>query len=387
MANEKEVEKKPEKKPEKKKIIQYIENIKKVDVKHLVKVFTLIWGLVLIVLMTITNVGINKDFNFIDWLGRSLIIFGIMVFGLLMGETSGKDKQMKKPDGLYQRNLKQYDDFNHFLSENGEIIYFNQFYSWLLPQELVEKKIEYLIVMGVEPKKAEKIVKYCSKRDLGALKEHILEVKDENGKVVTVIRQLEEYEIEPVTEILDGKILLNAANANYFLSAFEEGKINSRLVEEGRAYEKERGRNRRTNRAIKITTSLAISLGWGVLTVYDFASGEDTQAWVNLVSRITALFTSFFSGWLSSVIDVKLQAQIIESKYKMLVLFHTYLVKRIFIPKSEEELVKEELKAYHEAQEEAKKNIVEPETAPSIEQKEENKPLEIGEISSSVITL
>ena len=113
---------------------KFIESLKRVDLKHATKVFTLIWGLILIVVMTITNLGFNEKFNLIQWLSNSLIIFGILVFGLFMGETSGSDKQMQKEDGLYQKSLKQYEKYNEEIS--GELIYFGQWYSWFLPQEI-----------------------------------------------------------------------------------------------------------------------------------------------------------------------------------------------------------------------------------------------------------
>lgn len=338
-----------------------IENLKKADIKHLAKVFTLIWGLVLIVLMTITNVGLERNFDWITWLSNSLIIFGIMVFGLFMGETSGQDKQMQKEGGLYQEALQKYNTYNESIS--SELIHFNQFYSWLLPQELKQKKLDYLIANDVDPVKAQKIIKHCSKSDLDALCEHIFEITDEHGNVIDGIRKLEEHEIEPVRDVLSGVIRLNAASANYFLTAFADSRVNHRMVEEGKFLQRERGRNKKFNRTIKIVSSLGISLVWGLLTVYDFISGDDTQAWVNLISRITALFTSFFSGWLSSVVDVKLQARILENKYKVLKLFHECLEQKLFDPRTEEQIIRDELKKYKEKKEQdAKMFVVHPTT-------------------------
>ncbi len=336
-----------------------LENIKKIDLKQLVKGFTLIWGFALIILMTITNIGLDKNFSWINWASNALIIFGIMVFGLLMGESSGKDRQMAKQGGLYQTSLKKYEDFNRTISE--ELIYFNQFYSWLLPQEIRSKKTDYLIALGVEPSKAEKIVKYCSYSDLKELKEHVFAVKDNKGNTITLIRKLEEHEIDPVEDVLKGKVKLNAANASYFLTAFTDSKVDDRITEEGKSLNKERKVNRFTNRTLKIVSSLIISLVWGLLTVSDFISGNDSQAWVNLVSRISALFTSFFSGWVSSVVDIKLQARILENKYKVLQYFHNCLMRKMFIPKLEEELAQEEYDNYLKEQEEAKKNVIFPE--------------------------
>jgi len=161
--------------------------------------------------------------------------------------------------------------------------------------------------------------------------------------------------------ILSCKVKLNSANASYFLTAFTDSKVDDRITEEGKTLNKERKVNRFTNRTLKIVSSLIISLVWGLLTVSDFISGNDSQAWVNLVSRISALFTSFFSGWVSSVIDIKLQARILENKFKVLQYFHNCLMRKMFVPKLEEELAQEEYDNYLKEQEEAKKNIIFPE--------------------------
>lgn len=329
---------------------KFIESLKRVDLKHATKVFTLIWGLILIVIMTITNLGFNEKFNLIQWLSNSLIIFGILVFGLFMGETSGSDKQMQKEDGLYQISLRKYEKYNEEISE--ELVYFGQWYSWFLPQEIEGKKVDYLIMCGVDPAKSKKIVKYCTKKDIEELKNHVFEVLDEDGKRITVIRQLEEHEIEPVTEVLSGVVKLHSSNANYFLTAFSESGVGDRITEEGYSLQQLRKSSKRMSRIIKIGSSLGISLIWGLLTVNDFINGNDTQAWVNLVSRISALFTSFFSGWMSSVKDVKIQARILINKYKVLKMFHIHYTKKIFMAKSDDEIADEELKAYNKKKEE-----------------------------------
>lgn len=340
---------------QKKKKNKFVEALKRIDLKHATKVFTLIWGLILIVVMTITNLGFNEKFNLIQWLSNSLIIFGILVFGLFMGETSGSDKQMQKEDGLYQVSLKKYEKYNEEIS--GELIYFGQWYSWFLPQEIEGKKVDYLIMCGVDPAKAKKIVQYCSKKDIEELKNHVFEVLDDDGKRIAIIRQLEEHEIEPVTEVLSGVVRLHSSNANYFLTAFAEVGVGDRITEEGYSLQALRKSSKRMSRLIKIGSSLGISLIWGLLTVNDFIKGDDTQAWVNLVSRVSALFTSFFSGWMSSVKDVKIQARILINKYRVLKMFHNHYVNKLFMAKSDDELANEELAAYNKKKEKERASV------------------------------
>jgi len=349
-----------------------LDRIKKINLKNIIKAFTLTWGLVLIIIMTITNLGLKQDFNFLDWLGNSLILFGIMVFGLLMGESIGGDKQREKLEhdeegniigGLFQKSLSDYNKVRKSIDDI--VIYFIQFFQWFMPQELRDKKINYLIASGVEETKAKNIVKYCDYSNFEELKDHPIQIEN------VIIRKLSDNEIEPIEKVLKGEIVLDANNPSYFLSAFGKNKSKS-ILEIGSQLDKDIRFNRTSNRILKIVVSLGISLAFGLLTVKEFMQGDDIQAWANLVSRITALFTSILSGWLSSVIDIKLKAQKLVNKMDVLVIFKNAYDKHLFVAKSEEELAKEELNKYKEEQEKSKQNIVDPEiviTPSLIEQK------------------
>ena len=331
---------------------------KKLDIKNVIKVFTLVWFLILLVFMTFANVGINDHFNFVDWVGNVLIVLGIMVFGLLMGESIGRDKQMAKVDGLYQTTLRNYTDF--LASLDSIIIYFSQFFQWFLPRELFDKKVNYLIMHGINESKAKTILNYVTLKDVDELVNHPLEKENENGEKF-IIRQVTEEQATAIKEVLSGDITLDASNSYYYLSAF--GRPNSKsILEVGKQLDKEMRFNKTSNRISKIATAIMISLIFGLFTFRDFEQGAGSQtAWLNLIFRITSLLTSLLSGWLSSVVDVKLQAEKIDNKLKVLRLFKNSIDKKIFIPKSEEELAKEEYENYLKEEEEKRKNIIDPE--------------------------
>ena len=318
-----------------------LEKLKNINIKNIIRSFTLVWGLVLIIVMTITNLGFDEKFNWLTWLSNSLILFGIMVFGLLMGESWSKDNRRKAKKGVYQTNLNELD---LLLKEiKNEMVYFNQYYSWELPRELHSKKVNYLMSNGLDPVKAERIVSLLTIEDFEQLKKHPIE---KNG---IIIRKLQEDEIEPVEDVLKGKVKLHPNGPSYFLSAYDDVKENAELLEQGKEIEKTRNKNKHSRRWIKILTSLGISLIFGILTVKDFMSSSDGQAWVNLVSRVTALFTSFFSGWLSGTKDVYLQAQALANKVSVLNLFHTNLKMKTFVPELEDEIAKKEYQKYLES--------------------------------------
>ena len=167
--------------------------------------------------MTITNVGIDKTFDWLKWLGNAMILFGISVFGLFIGESMGKDNQKEKIvydenknviGGLYQKNLKDYNLFRQTI--DNIIIYFPLFYDWFVPQRLEAKKYNYLIMNDITMKKAQNIVRYCSAEDLWALKNGAIK-KVVDGKEIYIDKLLE-HEIEPVEEILTGKVKLSNKN-------------------------------------------------------------------------------------------------------------------------------------------------------------------------------
>lgn len=329
---------------------------KKPKAKILIKLGTLTWFLICLIFITLADIGINKNFNVIQWLSNAMIILGIMVFGLLMGESMSIDRQQEKVGGLYQTSLTKYEEKHQEIKNDA--IYFNQFFEWFMPQELYTKKLNYLVACGVDINKAKKILDNCDLSDLFELKSHIVEKEQDDGTKIR-IRKLNDYEIEPVKNVLEGNIKLNLSNANYYLTAFGDALTGS-ILEEGKEIENIRRHNKIRNRTVKIISTLVVSLLWGLLTVSEFASGETTQAWANLISRIGALLTSYSSGWVSGSIDVKLQSQVIINKTRVLSLFQDALLKKLFMVKSEQQLEEEEIQEYEKKKQEEIDSVVTP---------------------------
>lgn len=319
----------------------------KLDKKKLIKNFTLVWGLILIVIMTITNIGLNEEFHFKSWAGDTLIILGIIVFGMFMGESFGDDAQKGRVDGLFQIAVSE---FNTVIKELKDLLmYFIQFFGWFAVQELFDKKINYLVMNNITQANAKKIVKYLAIADVPALLTRPIEkIDDETGETIR-IGKINEEQADAVREVLLGKIKLNASNPSYYMSAYG-GSNNKSVLEQGKHYEELIKFNKRASRGIKLTSSILIAVVLGLLSVKDFMNGNDVQAWVNLVTRITALITSLFSGWMSSVEDIKLKALQINNKVTVLQLFKNAYEKKLFVPLNEEELILQELTVIEEEQ-------------------------------------
>lgn len=344
--------------------------IKSLNFKKIIKAGTVVWGLILIVIMTVSNVIIDPEkLNFYSWASNTLIICGIMIFGLLMGESIGVDKQVENVNGLYQRNLKEYNERNKEIE--GIVIYFSQFFLWFKKKELYEKKVEYLINHDVDGEMVENIVKYVRIDDLFELSQHAICLKDKNGNDIFIEKQGEE-QIEAIKNVLQGKIKVDCPNTSYFLNAFENSKSVS-VLEVGKQIDKEIAINKHFNRIFKIGISVVVSLIFSMLTVNDFmghgTAQEQLNAWFNLISRLTALATSLLSGWLSGSQEVKLRAKKVKNKYIVLTLFKNAFESKEFIPASANELAKKNYESYLEEKQKAIDNVITPEVIKQIELK------------------
>lgn len=356
----------------------FLDKVRNMNFKKFARGFAITWMVLFIIVMTITNVGIDEKFNWLKWLGNAMILFGISVFGLFMGESMGIDMQKEKivrndkgeiVGGLYQKNLRDYNDVRNLV--DTIIIYFVLFYDWIVPQRLESKQINFLIMNDVSHKKAKNIVKYCSIDDLLALKEGAIKKTDENGRDV-YIDKLAPHEIMPVEEVLNGHVKLDLSGTAYYLQAFAESSQRD-MLEQGEAYRKARKYNKHSNRIIRLVAGAFVSLALGILTVNDFMNGNDSQAWMNLVTRIANLVTAIFSGWISGANDVKLEANAISNKTDILKLFKSAYDKQLFELYDEDEKAKEHYEKQEQEKEEAKKNVVEPEVISEIPHKNDAK--------------
>lgn len=342
--------------------------IKRLNLKGTMRAFSILWMIALIVVMTITNIGIDQTFNWSRWLSNSMILFGITVFGLLIGESVGVDFQKERENGLFKRTLRNYDDYRALI--DGLVIYFPLFYDWYVPQRIEKKNIEFLVMGGMHHQKAEAIVKYCSMDDYADLKTHAIE-KQVDGKTI-YIKKLLDKEYEPVLMVFRGDVRFKQSGPSYYLQAFAESN-QADLMEVGEVIKETRSKARRMNRAARLVSGVIISLGLGILTVNDFMKGNDAQAWMNLISRITNLFTALLSGYLSGVSDVIKESNSIENKTDVLKMFKEAYDNHLFPVYSEYEGAKKEFEEYQKEVEEAKNNVVDsvPEVL-QIEEKESN---------------
>ena len=354
------------------------DKLKSINIKKAIKASTLLVGLILVVFISFFNATFDfAKFNWYEWLANSSILVGIMIFGILMGNSTGTDIQQEKVSydekgniigGLYQKSCFEY---NNIIVQIEPIkIYFSQFWLWYKNKKLVEKKVDYLIDNQFDIRVAKVIIKNIELEDLqlgklfydeGRPSEKIY-VKD-NVKY----KKLNKNQIEIIKKTFT--FTLDTFGDSYYLSLFDEGDSKVNEAEKGKKIAEKIARDKRRSFGLKISSSLIISIVWGALTVYDLMSGGDDavkKAWMNLISRLCALVTSYLSGFSTSVVNVRDKARAIENKTDILKYFKYSYENKLFIPETYEQMIERE---YQEQLKHLDNNECE-EVIESVEQKE-----------------
>lgn len=346
---------------------KWLERVKNLNFKSIARAASIVWMFVFIVVMTITSVQIDEKFNFIKWLGRAMILFGITVYGMFVAESMAKDYGKKRVvkntegkiiGGEYQVKLTTYNEYRKEI--DPILIHFPAFYDWFVPQRIENKKYNFLLMCGMNPTKAHNIVKYATMDDFFPLQAGAVKFTDPQTHHDIFVKKLLTDEVEPVKAVLGNKVKYELSALPYYLQATEESHDYD-IMEMGSYYKKARKTNKWTSYAMRLGTGLGVSIALSVLTVGDFVSGNDTQAWMNLVTRMANLFTSMFSGWVAGASDVHLEAKEIESKVDVLKMFKSSYDLHLFPILSEDEMAKQQWEQQEKEKEEAEKNVVEPE--------------------------
>lgn len=343
----------------------FTERLKKnFTMKKAIKALTIVGGLLLIVFMTVANVTLDPSkINWATYATNALIMVGIMVFGLVMGESVGEDRQTEKRGGLYQTNLGLF--YEAKTAVEGIEIYFQQFYDWYKEKQTYSKRIDYLVSEGgFTYIWAKAIVDHLELADVDKLTKQTI-IYEKEGKRA-IVKRISPEQAKIVKEALNGSVRINAPSYTYYLSANAKGNKSYTLEQEAQI-KKSIALNKGANRGFKILMSLGISAIWAMVTVNDFMDSGSGQAWLNLISRLTSFVTSFCSGWATSVVDVRLQALLLENKGDVLRYFRSCVDNKEFTPKTYEE----EAQALYEEEEAQRKahreSVIDPEIVPTID--------------------
>lgn len=330
---------------------EFGERIKSIDIKKVVKTLALLFGIILIIFISFFDA--KFDFTNIDWerwIARTTVLVGIMIFGILMGNSTGSDIQKEKVGGLFQNKCIEYNETRALIKPIED--FFSSWWLFFKERKLIEKKVDYLIDNQFDMRLAKQIIKHLEKDDFVVGKMIVDPFKEYEKIYVKVLDTGEEIKFKKIKQEQANIILktysfsLDTYGESYYMSLYDYGDLKTNDAELGKKLAEKIRKDKASALALKIVSSMVISIAWSALTVYDFISeggdGAIKQAWLNLFSRITALVTSYISGFSTSVVNVRDQARAIENKSKILSNFHNDIKNKVFVPESYEEQLERE---------------------------------------------
>lgn len=353
------------------------ERVKAISPKRALYAFSILFMLGLIALMTFANWIIDPEhFSFYSWLTNTLILIGIQIPAIVLGELTCKDRQESAEGGRYKAALRRFRDSEEGIirNEKGEETrrlkgmketkqFFSQYFFRFRNEENFRKKVAYLMSKEIDGQVALRIVKYYDSDDLPQMERGVSVKKDAEGNEIkeSKIGKLRPEQLGYVKEVFEGKVNIKENSYAYYLSADADKGAADSILEEGPRIEREEKRLINRNRAVKVLSHVFFSAVFAMLTVDTIANAGDMQTWVNLVSRLASMVAGLTSGWMTSVTVVKMEASVIEKKCIVREGYNLSIEDGSFKPKSYEEMVDEEQKAEEEERKKAAEAVITPE--------------------------
>lgn len=338
-----------------------IKNIKR---KGLVRSLTFILIIVVIFLSTFTKWILDpSQIVWNEWLGDTILILGLGICGMVLGEGSGIDNQKGLSNGRYQTKLKEYEEVKKKVA--GQNFYFNQWLILKRNRDLRMKQCDYLSRYGISY--PETIIDNLTIEEVTSLTNRPLMKKINDKDIYFKKITLEQY--EALKYVYEGNIKINSDNATYFFE-LNPKKTNRSNIEMGEVFRKQDLKINVVLKTAKILSTIALSMIWSTFTVSEASGGNGAEVAINLFSRLFSLAAGVFGGITSAVVRVNNLSDEIENKINVLNEFIFDLehpTESGFIPKKYEELAKEEYDKQVEEDKKAIENLVTDEDIPSID--------------------
>lgn len=349
--------------------------IEKLNTKKL-----LTWALMVlmpVVILVMTWIPFFFDFLNIDWrkwLTTSLINIGISIASIIIGELTGEEKQREKVGGLFQNALKRFNTSIDELRHSELYQYFSQFFTWFKARELKQLKEDYLVDNGIDLLQAHYLITYAEIDDIEKMRHGSFKKLDEKSGKEIPFRKITEEQYQIIINVYNPSFQLETYHCTYYLSASGDGTAKSVLSRAKTLNDKEK-KNKNFRRWFKISLYIFVSILFAAATIQELTGEGVREAALNSTIRLFTFLSGLLSGFMTAVVSVKLEAEMLDDKSDLHDIYRSSY-KKDFFPKTYEQIVDEQIEQEEKEREEAIKNTVTPEIVEE-EQEEKQEPLMI----------
>lgn len=331
--------------------------------KTIYATLSMVVAIALIVVLSLVNA--NFDINALKttkfWTNFA-ILAGLSIVGMVMGIQSGKDMSQNNKIGAFRKSLEK---FSSIFKKIDEIMLFAYFEDWL--QIFREKK---------RKEKIERIIKDSGIKQLEVLDLDLSEIdnlakpfkkewaKDSerhygNEEEITYFLSCTEEQIATIKYCLSGKVKVSVIPKSFFTDATNQSEKD--MWESASKASKKKSLFLGSNYLYKLLGLLAISALFAGLDPSASGDISSGKMWTLMMTRIFCLLTSYFWGIFVGFEYVKIDTTYINFKTLILNQYYEEYQLKIFIPKTIDEISKEEYEKFEKEQQSIIDSVVTPE--------------------------
>ena len=311
--------------------------ITKAFTKTTLSLAMLVVGLAVVVILSVAQFALDfEHFNFSQWLSNSLLLTGILIIFMVIGE-SFKNTIMERPNGKYQYSLKTYREVRKAITDI--VPYFGDYHIDYREKTLKNKKITLITNAGIA--QAREIVENLTINQIELLDHQPMEV---NG--------IEFFTITPEQKKIILKVLENTriglTTTVYYLSEYNTYNVETDqdLPEK---IQRKKTAFRWSGRIVRVVLGLSCSLLFAALTAND-----DWQSWYNLFSRIFTAISGLGTGYAIAYGINSFEIEDLEVKTTFLEIFQKSIELKTWVPLSHHEKFVKQMEEFKKKEEERK---------------------------------
>ena len=309
--------------------------------------------LVLIVAVSIAQVGFNKEFyKDVNYWINLAILAALSIFGMLTGQQIGDDVNRNNPKGRFRNSLSKYSTKYNDVDNKKLFSYFEDWLEFFRERKLQKKIKDILRENGVHQLEVLDLdvleldnLKQSWKKDWTGTNKYDKYYNEEKDESITYFMSYSEEQIQLIKDCLRGKVKVSKLPSSFFTDAIN-------------AYEKDMWEsaahsNAKKNAYLSLNTTyklvglIAFSFIMSGLEPAMDGDASAQQIFLSLASRLFTLATSIVWGMYIGMELVKIDNAYLDYKVRMLSLYEEEYDLGIFKPMTIEERAYEYYKFTH----------------------------------------